>query len=54
MKDGDLDLVLHFDTEPSGVQVGDTEVCVKGSCTDRAAAQTYRFLPVRDGGRRAR
>ncbi|MFD0259723.1 hypothetical protein ACFVH7_15770 [Kitasatospora indigofera] len=44
VKDGDLDLVLHFDTEPSGVRAGDTEVCVKGSCTDRAAAQTYRFF----------
>ncbi|OKI18569.1 DUF11 domain-containing protein [Streptomyces sp. CB03911] len=44
VKDGDLDLVLHFDTEPSGVQVGDTEVCVKGSYTDRASAQTYRFF----------
>ncbi|GHH79742.1 hypothetical protein GCM10018781_58500 [Kitasatospora indigofera] len=45
--DGDLDLVLHFDTEPSGVRAGDTEVCVKGSYTDRAAAQTYRFFGCR-------
>ncbi|MER8185065.1 hypothetical protein [Kitasatospora sp. NPDC094015] len=44
VKDGDLDLVLHFDTERSGLRPGDTEACVKGEYTDRASGRTFRFL----------
>ncbi|WP_033823430.1 M66 family metalloprotease [Kitasatospora sp. MBT63] len=44
VKDGDLDLLLHFDTEHSGLRPGDGEACVKGSYTDRADGRTYRFF----------
>ena len=36
--DGDLDLVLHFRTQDTGIAPGDTEACVMG--------QTYDGVPI--------
>ncbi|PBC67528.1 hypothetical protein BX265_8137 [Streptomyces sp. TLI_235] len=47
VKDGDLDMLLHFDTETSGLGTGDTEACVKGSYTDPADGRTYHFFGCR-------
>jgi uncharacterized repeat protein (TIGR01451 family) len=33
-RDGDLDMVLHFLTQLTGIQRGDVEACVKGQWTD--------------------
>jgi uncharacterized repeat protein (TIGR01451 family) len=44
VKDGDPDLVMQFDSATSGLVPADTEACVKGSFTDRATGQTYRFF----------
>jgi uncharacterized repeat protein (TIGR01451 family) len=33
-RDGDTDLVLHFDDDPSGIVAGVTEACVKGTFLD--------------------
>ena len=33
-KDADKDMVLHFDTRASGLQLGDVEACVKGQWLD--------------------
>jgi uncharacterized repeat protein (TIGR01451 family) len=42
-RDGDDDMVLHFETAETGIQAGDTEACVKGEWTD-AGGQTHRFF----------
>jgi hypothetical protein len=36
--DGDLDLVLHFRTQDTGIAPGDTEACLTG--------QTYDGIPI--------
>jgi uncharacterized repeat protein (TIGR01451 family) len=41
-KDGDIDLVLHFKTQESGLQSSDTQACVKGEFTD--ATGTHQFF----------
>lgn len=33
-EDGDLDMVLHFKVQETGIQPGDTEACVKGEWVD--------------------
>jgi hypothetical protein len=33
-KDGDLDVVLHFKTQETGIQHGDTQACLKGKTID--------------------
>jgi hypothetical protein len=33
-KDGDTDLMLHFQTQLTGIQAGDTEACLYGSTTE--------------------
>ncbi len=43
-RDGDVDMVLHFEAATSGLDDGDREACVKGSFVDRASSQTYRFF----------
>jgi hypothetical protein len=37
--DGDLDLVLHFDTQETGIESGDTEACLVGVTFDGQAIQ---------------
>jgi hypothetical protein len=37
--DGDLDLVLHFETQETGIQPGDTEACLVGETFDGQAIQ---------------
>jgi hypothetical protein len=32
--DGDLDMVLHFKTQETGIQYGDTEACLMGKTID--------------------
>ena len=41
--DGDTDMVLHFPTEDSGIEDGETEACVKGEWTDDND-DTYKFF----------
>ena len=41
-KDGDLDGVLHFRSDQTGLQVGDTEACLFGSFT--SGGQTFHFF----------
>jgi uncharacterized repeat protein (TIGR01451 family) len=40
--DGDLDMVLQFDTQASGLEMGDTEACLVGTLTSGGA--TYAFM----------
>jgi hypothetical protein len=40
-RDRDLDMVLHFRVEGSGVGVGDTEACVKGHFTEDGRTYTF-------------
>jgi uncharacterized repeat protein (TIGR01451 family) len=42
-RDADLDMVLHFKPAASGLTVGSTEACLKGSFT-ASDGNTYRFL----------
>jgi hypothetical protein len=42
--DLDFDQMFIFTASTSGLTQSDTEACVKGSYTDRATGQTYRFL----------
>ncbi|MFE0511993.1 hypothetical protein [Streptomyces sp. NPDC058964] len=44
VRDGDLDMLLHFASASSGLQPGDTEACAKGSFIDGATGRTYRFF----------
>lgn len=44
VRDGDLDMMLHFASAPSGLRREDTEACAKGSFTDGATGRTYRFF----------
>ncbi|MGD2086187.1 MAG: VCBS repeat-containing protein [Candidatus Aminicenantes bacterium] len=37
--DGDLDMVLHFKTQETGIQYGDTEVCLRGNTCDGKSIQ---------------
>jgi hypothetical protein len=37
-------MLLHFASATSGLVPTDTEACVKGSFTDRASGQAYRFF----------
>ena len=41
-RDGDLDMVLQFGTQASGLGSGDTEACVVGTLTSGGA--TYAFM----------
>jgi uncharacterized repeat protein (TIGR01451 family) len=41
--DGDEDMVLHFKTQLSGIEVGETEACVKGEWTDDNA-DVFKFF----------
>jgi uncharacterized repeat protein (TIGR01451 family) len=41
-RDGDLDMVLHFGTQASAIQPGDTEACVKGEWVD--GGNVYQFF----------
>ena len=40
--DGDIDLVLHFKMQNTGLQSSDTQACVKGEFTD--ATGTHQFF----------
>jgi len=42
--DLDPDMLMLFNAWTSGLDRTDTEACIKGSYTDRATGQTYRFL----------
>lgn len=44
VRDGDLDMMLHFASATSGLQRPDTEACAKGSFTDGATGRTFRFF----------
>jgi uncharacterized repeat protein (TIGR01451 family) len=44
VKDGDLDMVLHFASGKSSLTATDVEACVKGSFIDPVTSQTYRFF----------
>lgn len=44
VRDGDLDMVLHFNAGQTGLTESDTEGCVKGSFTDQATGEEYRFF----------
>jgi hypothetical protein len=37
--DGDLDMVLHFKTQETGIQAGDTEACLIGETVDGQAIE---------------
>ena len=41
-RDGDLDMVLHFENPKTGLTPGDTSACVKGQLT--SGAETYTFF----------
>jgi len=41
--DGDLDLVLHFRTQETGIEAGDVEACAKGAFTGAGGA-VYHFF----------
>jgi hypothetical protein len=41
-RDGDTDMVLHFEVSLSGLSVGDTEACVKGKFT--SGSDTFTFF----------
>jgi uncharacterized repeat protein (TIGR01451 family) len=43
-RDGDTDLLLHFDAGASGLASGDTEACVKGSFVDAATGMIFGFF----------
>ncbi len=43
VRDGGLDMVLHFETGESGLALTDTEACVKGSFLS-GDGNTYRFF----------
>lgn len=43
VKDGDTDMVLHFDAPQTGLTSGDTEACVKGEFVD-SSGNRYRFF----------
>lgn len=40
-RDGDLDLVMHFDSADTGLAVGDAEACIKGTWTDATGTHTF-------------
>ena len=40
-RDGDLDMVLHFRTQDTGILPGDTEACVKGSYADATGTHAF-------------
>jgi len=40
-RDGDLDLVLHFRTQETGLLPADTEACVKGTYTDLTGTHAF-------------
>jgi uncharacterized repeat protein (TIGR01451 family) len=42
-RDGDLDMVLHFGTQASTIQRGDTEACVKGEWVD-GSGNVHKFF----------
>lgn len=42
-KDGDSDMMLHFRTALTGIEIGETEACVKGLWTDEND-DTYKFF----------
>lgn len=44
VRDGDVDMVLHFNSGASGLTGTDSEGCVKGSFEDPETGQIYRFF----------
>jgi hypothetical protein len=44
VKDGDLDMLLHFSGPLSGLKKTDIEACIKGDYVDQATGNTYRFF----------
>jgi uncharacterized repeat protein (TIGR01451 family) len=40
-RDGDTDLVVHFDSADTGLVLGTTEACVKGTWTDTTGTHTF-------------
>ncbi len=44
VRDGDLDMVLHFPVSGSQLTVSNTEACVKGSFVDAGTGMTFRFF----------
>lgn len=48
--DGDVDLVLHFRTQETGIEVGDSEACLSAETFDGQAVVGCEVITVKSGG----